>query len=86
MVDDSLSNWVLLRLFPEPIAAFVVGYNYQRRHESLNKVTPPDIFFGRDKAILQQRETIKRRTRDARRLHLRQRAAKQTNQMSQALS
>jgi hypothetical protein len=33
------------------------------------------IYFGRDKAILQKRERIKRKTLEARRLHHRQRAA-----------
>jgi hypothetical protein len=44
-------------------------------HESLHNVTPADVYFGRDKAILQQRERIKRKTLEARRLHHRQRAA-----------
>ena len=38
-------------------------------------VTPADVYFGRDKAILQQRERIKRKTLETRRLHHRQRAA-----------
>ena len=43
--------------------------------ESLNNVTPADVYFWRDKTILQQRERIKRKTLEARRLHHRQRAA-----------
>ncbi|MFT7595354.1 MAG: transposase InsO family protein [Paracoccaceae bacterium] len=57
------------------IEAFVDHCNHQRFHESLNNVTPSDVYFGRDKAILQQRERIKRKTLEARRLHHRQRAA-----------
>jgi hypothetical protein len=38
-------------------------------------VTFADVYFGRDKAILQQRERIKRKTLEARRLHHSQRAA-----------
>ena len=57
------------------IEAFVDHYNHQRYHESINNVTPADVYFGRDKAILQQRERIKRKTLEARRLHHRQRAA-----------
>jgi hypothetical protein len=41
----------------------------------INNVTPADVYFCRDKAILKQRERIKRKTFEARRLHHRQRAA-----------
>jgi hypothetical protein len=57
------------------IEAFVDHYNHQRFYESLNNVTPSDVYFGRDKAILKQRERVKRKTLEARRLHHRQRAA-----------
>ena len=60
---------------PDELQAFVDHYNHQRYHESLNNVTPADVYFGRDKAILQQRERIKRRTLEARRLHHSMRAA-----------
>ncbi len=57
------------------IEAFVDHYNHRRYHESLNNVTAADVSFGRDKAILQQREKIKRMTLETRRVHHRQRAA-----------
>ena len=44
------------------IGAFVDYYNNQRYHESLNNVTPADFYFGRDKAILREREKIKKQT------------------------
>jgi hypothetical protein len=45
------------------IGAFVDYYNNQRYHESLSNVTPADVYFGRGKAILREREKIKvRRT------------------------
>ena len=44
------------------IGAFVDYYNNQRYHESLNNVTPADVYFGRDKAILREREKIKKQT------------------------
>jgi len=57
------------------IEAFVDHYNHQRYHESINNVTPADVYFGRDEAILKQRERIKQKTLQARRLHHRQHAA-----------
>jgi hypothetical protein len=60
---------------PDKFEAFVDHYNHHRHHESLNNVTPADVYFGCDKAILQQRERIKRRTLEARRLHHSMRAA-----------
>ena len=78
---QTLKNRILLEHYFLPgdleaqIEAFVDHYNHQRYHESLNNVTPSDVYFGRDKAILQQRERIKRNTLETRRLHNRQRAA-----------
>ncbi len=50
-------------------------YNHQRYHESINNVTPADVYFGRDLAILKQRERIKLKTLETRRLHHRPHAA-----------
>jgi len=49
--------------------------NRQRYSASLNNVTPSDVYFGRDKAILQQREMIKQNTLQARRLQHRKQTA-----------
>jgi hypothetical protein len=57
------------------IEAFVDHYNHLRFHESLNNVTPSDVYFDRDKATPQQRVRIKLKTLEARRLHHSQRAA-----------
>ena len=78
---QTLKNRILLENYFLPgdleahIEAFVDHCNHGRYHERLNNVTPADVYFGRDKAILQQRERIKRRTLETRRLHHRQRAA-----------
>ncbi len=78
---QTLKNRILLEHYFLPgdlesqIEAFVDPYNHQRYHESLNNVTPSDIYFRPDKAIIKQRERIKRKTLEARRLHQRQRAA-----------
>ena len=78
---QTLKNRILLENYFLPgdleaqIEAFVDHYNHQRYHESLNNVTPANVYFGRDKAILDQRERIKQKTLEARRLHHSQRAA-----------
>jgi putative transposase len=51
------------------IETFVDHYNHRRYHESINNLTPADVYFGRGQAILEQRERIKRKTIEARRLH-----------------
>ena len=78
---QTLKNRILLENYFLPgdleaqIEAFVDHYNHQRYHESLNNVTPADVYFGRDKAILKQRERIKQKTFETRRLYHSQRAA-----------
>ena len=42
--------------------AFVEHYNHRRAHESLEDLTPADVYFGRGQAILIERERIKRHT------------------------
>ena len=49
------------------IEAFMDHHSHQRYHESLNNVTPSDVYSGRDKVIIQQRERIKKNTLTARR-------------------
>jgi putative transposase len=50
------------------IGEFVEYYNTGRYHESLGDLTPADVYFGRAKQILKQREEIKRKTMLTRRL------------------
>src|SRR3712207_5899872 len=50
------------------IAAFVDHYNHCRAHESLDNLTPADVYFGRGRAILLERGRIKRQTIQKRRL------------------
>ena len=46
----------------DQIAEFVEYYNNHRYHESLNNVTPADVYYGRDQEIFARREDIKQRT------------------------
>ena len=41
---------------------FVAYYNNERYHESLDNVTPADVYFGRQYAVLTERDKIKRKT------------------------
>ena len=38
---------------------FVNYYNHKRYHESLENVTPADVYFGKKEQILRRREKIK---------------------------
>jgi len=48
------------------IGDFVAYYNQERYHESLDNVTPADVYFGRQHAVLTERSKIKRRTMERR--------------------
>ena len=49
------------------LAEFVDYYNNKRYHESLGNVTPADVYFGRDKDLLNRRSEIKIKTLKERR-------------------
>ena len=78
---QTLKNRILLENYYLPgdleaqIKAFVEHYNHHRVHESLNNLTPADVYSGRGEAILRERERIKRRTIQQRRLLHQQHAA-----------
>ena len=57
------------------IGAFVDHYNNRRYHESLQNLTQADVYFGRGQTILRQRERIKQKTIETRRLLHRKSAA-----------
>lgn len=70
-----LENYYLPGDLRQKIDAFVDHYNHHRYHESLKNLTPADVYFGRGQTILKQRERIKRKTIEARRLLHRKSAA-----------
>ena len=69
----SLKNRILLENYYLPgdleraVAGFVDHYNHRRYHESLDNLTPADVYFGRGSRILKRRDDIKRRTIEQRR-------------------
>ena len=78
---QTLKNRILLENYFLPgdlnasIERFVEHYNHYRYHESLQNLTPADVYFGRGQTILLEREKIKRNTFKQRRLQCRNKAA-----------
>jgi putative transposase len=78
---QTLKNRILLENYYLPgdleaqIDAFVADYNHCRYHESIDNLTPADVYFGRGQAILAERERIKRQTIANRRLQHQSQAA-----------
>ena len=70
-----LENYYLPGDLEMQIGAFVDHYNNHRYHESLGNVTPADVYFGRDTAIIERRKKIKKLTIQKRRLSHQQKAA-----------
>lgn len=70
-----LNNYYLPRELEAQISVFVENYNNKRLHESLNNLTPADVYFGRGQAILEERERIKKITIQNRRLQYQLKAA-----------
>jgi putative transposase len=78
---QTLNSRILLEQYYPPgeleaqVAAFAEHYNHRRAHESLDNLTPADVYLGRREAILRERQRIKRQTIQQRRLlHLSQAA------------
>jgi putative transposase len=63
-----LDNYYLPGELKRQVAAFVEHYNHARYHESLDNLTPADVYHGRANAILAERDRIKQRTIENRRL------------------
>ncbi|MEP6355981.1 MAG: IS3 family transposase [Hyphomicrobiales bacterium] len=70
-----LENYFLPSDLKEQIGKFIDHYNNHRYHESLQNLTPADVYFGRGQTILMERERIKQNTINQRRLQYRNHAA-----------
>jgi hypothetical protein len=70
-----LENYYLPGDLERQIRAFVEYNNNQRYLESLGNVTPADVYFGREKSIIRERERIKKLTIQSRRLQHQKQAA-----------
>src|SRR5262249_15951373 len=80
---QTLKNRILLENYFLPgdleaqIAAFIDDYNHRRYHESIDNLTPADVYCGRGPTILAERQRIKRQTIANPRLQHRLQAARQ---------
>ena len=57
-----LNNYYLPGELQEHLQRFITYYNHERYHESLDNLTPADVYYGRGQEILDQRETVKLNT------------------------
>jgi transposase InsO family protein len=57
-----LEHYYLPGDLKQRIEEFVTNYNTRRYHESLNNLTPEDVWLGRGNDILEQRRKIKAKT------------------------
>ncbi|MCB0477258.1 MAG: integrase core domain-containing protein, partial [Crocinitomicaceae bacterium] len=62
-----LENYYLPGELELKLEEFVEYYNNERYHESLQNLTPADVYFGRDIEILNKRKKIKMKTMKIRR-------------------
>ena len=56
------NNYYLPGELQELLQRFITDYNHEHDHESLDNLTPADVFYGRGDKILDRRETIKLNT------------------------
>jgi len=54
-----LENYYLPGDLEASVGTFVVHYNHHRYHQSLANLTPADVYFGREHAIIKKRERSK---------------------------
>ena len=57
-----LENYYLPSELETRIGEFVDYYNHERYHESLENLTPADVYYGRGQSVLDRRERIKLKT------------------------
>ena len=88
---QTLKNRVLLESYFLPgdlecqIGKFIEHYNNHRYHENLNNLTPANVYLGCRQSILEQRERIKLKTINERRLQHTKKLLKLQKGMNQSL-
>ena len=57
-----MENYYLPGELKMRIEEFIIYYNTRRYHESINNLTPEDVFLDRGNTILEERQKIKLKT------------------------
>jgi putative transposase len=57
-----LQNYYFPWDLEQEIKTFVDYYNHERVHESLDNMTPADVYYGRNKEIKDMRHIVKKQT------------------------
>ena len=65
-ISINLQNCYFPWELEEEIKKFADYYNKHRYHESLNNLTPDDVYYGRSQKIISMREHIKEKTMKSR--------------------
>ena len=64
----NLQNFYSHSELVQSLAEFVEYYNNQLYHESIDNLTPADVYHGRSEEVLSKREQIKKITLEKRRM------------------
>ena len=65
----NLDNYYYPWELEKQLEGFVNYYNHERYHESINNLTPADVYAGRREKVLYEREEIKQKTMKLRRIN-----------------
>ena len=57
-----LDNYFSPGQLEQRMNTFVEYYNHKRHHESIQNLTPADVFYGRSQRILNRRKRVKTKT------------------------
>jgi hypothetical protein len=64
----NLDNYYYPWELEKQLERFVNYYNHERYHESINNLTPAEVYAGHREKILNEREEIKQKTMQLRRM------------------